>query len=493
MEFERALFRIHQKALLTEPLRRFRFHLERVLPALIGIQVLVLTCLHTCYVGQSNCLPEVLRHAGLWNESTDEPYLPEDALLHVSLSNGDGITGVTLMERPQIGAVIKDGFKVQENRTLRRSGKHFPTNSASVFGSYRFALDRELVQMRKAVFEKHHFEIHNISVTSNCLVPFGPLADAFHLFDAWDGLVINELAYSLRSRGYLERLDGAESVVEVWAWSADQVESPLQASFLGCLFRKIMILLSAVMSFCLISAITGLFIRIAVHGSAVLMFPLALGAQYMGLNHSRISLNVLARSFPWIGIHVDVLRTGQRAVWPLFRSHMLFLLVQSFAYLSCNLAWRFLLYRKSSPEGFEENIFSLCSLVELFNLIFVRSVHSAGFYPKVVTASIVYLHFYIFCSLYPFHNLAFAACCSLCAYAMVYCLNHFEEPAIRQDPFSSSTPTNAHPRALFMPMLSPSWTMEAAPLWTMFYPAEPPSAFPEDAMRHIQSEEYNMP
>jgi len=38
----------------------------------------------------------------------------------------------------------------------------------------------------------------------------------------------------------------------------------------------------------------------------------------------------------------------------------------------------------------------------------------------------VYLHFYIFCSLYPFHNLAFLACCSLCCYAMVYCLNHFE-------------------------------------------------------------------
>ena len=59
------------------------------------------------------------------------------------------------------------------------------------------------------------------------------------------------------------------------------------------------------------------------------------------------------------------------------------------AYLSCNLAWRFLVYRKSSPEGFEENIFSLCSLVELFNLIFVRSVQSASLYPKVVTASLV--------------------------------------------------------------------------------------------------------
>lgn len=32
MEFERALFRIHQKALLAEPFRRFRQKLEEVLP-----------------------------------------------------------------------------------------------------------------------------------------------------------------------------------------------------------------------------------------------------------------------------------------------------------------------------------------------------------------------------------------------------------------------------------------------------------------------------
>ena len=61
-----------------------------------------------------------------------------------------------------------------------------------------------------------------------------------------------------------------------------------------------------------------------------LMFPLALTAQYFGMSSSRMSMNVLARSFPWIGIHVDVLRTGQRRLWPLFRSHMLFLLIQSF-------------------------------------------------------------------------------------------------------------------------------------------------------------------
>ena len=70
-----------------------------------------------------------------------------------------------------------------------------------------------------------------------------------------------------------------------------------------------------------------------------LMFPLALTAQYFGMSNSRMSLNVLARSFPWIGIHVDVLRTGGRRMWPLFRSHMLFLLIQSFVpgrFQSCN-------------------------------------------------------------------------------------------------------------------------------------------------------------
>ena len=487
MEFERALFRIHQKTLLAEPLRKLRIQSERILPAIVTVQLLLLAVLHISYVGRASCLPDSFQRAGLWNESTSRPHLPEDAMLYLTVTGGDGITGLTLVEARS------------ERRTApaNRTGTHAARleDSSDVFGRYRFALDREIVQMRKTVFEKHNFEVHNVSLTQDCLTPFRPLADALHFFNAWDGLIINELAYSLRSRGYLERMDGDE-VVEAWDWTQEQVESPNPEqgrSLLTSFVRKLLILLSATLSFALISAVTGLFIRIAVHGSAVLMFPLALVAQSLGLSPSRMSVNILSRSFPWIGVHVDVLRRGGRPVWPLLRSHMAFLLVQSFAYLSCNLAWRFLLYRKSSPEGFEENIFSLCSLLELFNLIFVRSPPSAALYPKVASACLIYLHFYIFCSLYPFHSLAFLICAGACAYVMVYCLNHYEEPALRADPFSNATPTVAHPRALYLPLLSPSWTLEAAPLWTMFYPPQHASAFPEEAMRHIQSEEYNMP
>eukprot|EP00415_Alexandrium_ostenfeldii_P000548 UN0548 len=223
------------------------------------------------------------------------------------------------------------------------------------------------------------------------------------------------------------------------------------------------------------------------------MFPIALIAQTIGVDSGRMSMGVLTRSFPWIGVHVEVLRRGNRPLWPLFRSHLLFLFVQTSAYLSCNLAWRFVLYRKSAPEGFEERIFSFCSVLELYNLIFVRSVGSSTVFPKLTMACMVWLHFYMFCSLYPFHSLALLVCMASCTYVMVYCLNHFEEPALHADGFSHTTPTAVHPRALYMPQLSPSWALEAAPLWTMFYPPEPPSEYSEAAMRHISNEEYLMP
>merc|ERR1711972_319947 len=123
-----------------------------------------------------------------------------------------------------------------------------------------------------------------------------------------------------------------------------------------------------------------------------------------------LPVNVLMRTFPWIGVYVHTLRQAGRPLTPLFRSHLVFLLFQCFAYLSCNLAWRFILYRKSSPEGFEERVFSFCSTLELFNLIFVRSTSTVAVFPKLAFAAMVYLHFYIFCSLYPFHTLAFTTC-----------------------------------------------------------------------------------
>lgn len=351
--------------------------------------------------------------------------------------------------------------------------------------------------MRPKVLRSHNFTVYNLSVSERCLAPSRTLGDAFRLFDGFDDIVINELAYSLRTDGFLERMEpGSSNGIESWAWSAAQVEASLPRkgrTIFGAIGRKASILLKSFITVFLISSLTGFFIRVAVNGSAVLMFPMAIISQAAGTSSGRLTPQVLIRSFPWIGVHVDILRRAGRPLWPLFKSHLIFLFLQSFAYLSCNLAWRFILYRQSSPEGFEERVFSFCSVLELYNLIFVRSLSSAAIFPKLAMGCMVWLHFYIFSSLYPFFSLALATCIAICAYIMVYCMNHFEEPALHGDPFNHSTPTAAHPRALYLPQLSPSWTLESAPLWTMFYPPEPPSAYTEEAMRHISNEEYLVP
>lgn len=503
MEFERALFRIHQRTLQSEALRQARVVAERWLPWVVAVLSASLAFLHADYVGQSRCLPAALQHAGLWNATSDRPSLPEDALLSLMVTEGEDLieTGLRLrMEGPAPSEPATDSGRGAAEKAEGGGAGATATaavapDASAVLASYRFAFDREIILMRPAVFESHHFEVRNVSVSLRCMVPSWSLSEAFRLLDAFDGIVINEIAYTFRSRGYLERVEGGVEM-ESWAWSAEQVESASPQggrSLLAAATRKARLLAKSVIAFVLISSISGFFIRVAVNGSAVLMFPIAMAAQAMGSASGRMSMSVLTRSFPWIGVHAEVLRRAGRPLRPLFRSHVVFLFFQSFAYLSCNLAWRFILYRKSSPEGFEERVFSFCSILELFNLIFVRSVHSAAVFPKLAFALMVYLHFYIFSSLYPFHTLALTCCVTSCVYVMVYCLNHFEEPALRADPFQHTTPTAAHPRALYMPQLSPSWTLEAAPLWTMFYPPDPPGSYPEEAMRHISAEEYLMP
>mmetsp|Transcript_57182 Transcript_57182/g.165697 ORF Transcript_57182/g.165697 Transcript_57182/m.165697 type:complete len:557 (-) Transcript_57182:46-1716(-) len=517
MEFERALFRIHQHALHADRLRPIRISAETWLPRMWVVLVICLATLHSNYVGQAHCLPAALKHAGLWNTSSDQPSLPEDVLLSLVVTAGDELldTGISLHQDVTPGTRTKmsnikaaPGFSVASANASAFLSRNKGDSSASrralraaimpdpsaVLVSYKFALDREVIALRKSVFEAHNFEIRNVSVSESCLMPWRTFGELMTFFGALDTLIINELAYTFRSRGFLERVHG-DVELESWAWSAEQVEaaSPEEGRSLPpALVRKMRLLLRAVITYIMISAMSGFFIRVAVNGAAVMMFPMALCLQAEG-GGSRISVGVLIRSFPWIGIHVEVLRRAGRSAWPLFKSHLAFLFFQSFAYMSCNLALRFMLYRKSSPEDFEEKMFSLCSLLELFNLIFVRTVNSATVFPKLVSAIMVYLQFYLFASLYPFHVLALMTATCACLYVMVYCLNNFEEPALRSDPFALTTPTTAHPRALYMPQLSPSWALESPPLWTMFYLPDPPSEYPPEAMHNISNEEYLMP
>merc|ERR1719326_1691281 len=109
--------------------------------------------------------------------------------------------------------------------------------------------------LRPPLLTKHNFKVHNVTVSDHCLAPSRVIRDALRLFDAFDGIVINELAYTLRSRGYLERMEG-ETKVESWAWSAEQVESAaphLGRGLIMSLVRKVLVLFKSCVTFLLIS------------------------------------------------------------------------------------------------------------------------------------------------------------------------------------------------------------------------------------------------
>lgn len=503
MEFERSIFRIHQRTLACEPLRRLRVRGEQVLPWITGFLVLWLYTLHVNYVGQHPCLAPALRRAGLWNSSSGVTKVPVDLTLKIVLTDGVSFSdeGFSLQQEPGAGRGAHEGGiaggrveVVNENVTMDLPADA-PFDVDTAVASYMFAFDREILAMRETLLDIHNFPVRNVTIPLECVASSSIMRTALRVFDWWDNIIINEIAYTFRSRGHVQRQNpGTGSPMESWGWTQEQVEetSPeVPRNLVVALLRKLVLVFNASFSFMLVSAITGLFIRLAVNGSAALMFPMAMIMHRFGTSH--VDGAILVRSFPWIGVYVEVLRRANKPLFPLFLAHLAFLGIMSFAYLACNLAWRVIIYQKSMPQDFEEQLFSLCSALELFNLIFVRSMKSASLFPRLACAAVVYTHYYIFASLYPFHSLALVTTASFLFYVMFFCLNNYEEPSLLADPFSPTTPTYAHPRALYMPQLSPSWTVESAPLWTMFYPPDPPQEYNTEAMRSITAEEHGVP
>ncbi|CAK0845408.1 unnamed protein product, partial [Prorocentrum cordatum] len=442
------------------------------------------------YVGHARCLPEALRHAGLWNATSGAAELAEDALLGLFLVDGDAVLGLRMRSGPPPGVENATAAAGTAAQAGARGGVWVDADSTVSW--YKFAFDREVILLRPKVFETHSFSMYNVTVSERCLVPSPLLGEAFRLFGGYDTIVINELAYTFRSRGYLKRADplgGGD--IESWAWSEEQVEDdggPAESrSVAAALARKLALVGKASLAFLL---------RVRHHR---LLHPhrrQRLRGHHVPGGHGRPRAG--NRSWPRAARGADAqlpvdrgARGGAAAGWA---PHVAAVpgaprlpapAVVRLPVLQLGWgAWKFILYRKSSPDGFEERVFSFCCALELFNLIFVRTASSARVFPRLAWACMVYFHFYM-PRLYPFHWMALATCATTMTYVMVYCVNNFEEPALRGDPFDHSTPTAVHPRALYVPQLSPSWALEAAPLWTMFYPPEPPSSFPPEAMRYI--------
>eukprot|EP00927_Polykrikos_kofoidii_P003751 TRINITY_DN11513_c0_g4_i1.p1 TRINITY_DN11513_c0_g4~~TRINITY_DN11513_c0_g4_i1.p1 ORF type:complete len:476 (+),score=37.91 TRINITY_DN11513_c0_g4_i1:144-1571(+) len=473
MEFERSLFRVYQHMLLCRPLQTASYRAERLFPWLFCVVAGAFVWMHGTYTGRACCLDPLLRHTVLWNATGQNWDVSDDTSLSIQ--------------------VVED---------------------EAVLAFYRFVVDPEILMLRPGLSQTHGFEAINVSLPLSCLAPSEPLRIALrHLDGALNAVVATELAYTLHGRGILasvapppsapDRVREEARVIDdedvrsrgirrVLAWSADRVTP---SGFLATLSYKIFVLARSVIACFLLSSGTGLFLRTAVSCSAALIFVISTTRDTL-TNAPRFLRRTrawsLVRSFPWVGLHSEVLSHNGRSPQPLYKARVSFLVLQAFIYISCTVSWHILLFRPTTPEDFTEGVFNIYFLVEFFNLIFVRTPQAVVFFPKLVTGCVIMLHFYTYYELCPFYGLALSVCSVAVAWAMVFSINHFEAPARHADPFSLMTPTAAHPRSAYLLQLSSTWALEGAPLWTMFFPPSFPESLPAAATRHLADEELGM-
>eukprot|EP00971_Amphidinium_carterae_P232353 4610606-Amphidinium_carterae.1 len=348
MEIERALFRIHKRTLLSAPVKSVRVQAERWLPWVLLCLSILLFNLHRQYIGKAECLPATLKSLGYWNATSSRVELPLDVLLKVYVvdepdalhSSAEDLVDVQWsMKLPAASSATggadqpssaggesnathaglahgEGGFSVQQESSSNISSAphlkehEYYLDAKKVLLMYKFAEDREILTMSQSLFESHNFKVVNAIVSDRCLAPSWVMRDMLFFFDAMDCILLNELAYSLRSRGYMDRFDG-EQKIESWAWSQEQVEATLPnpgRTIMTSVARRAGILFESALTFMLISSMTGLFIRVAVNGSAVLMFPMAIFSEYcrrngVSIGMEPLSILTLMRSFPWISVH----------------------------------------------------------------------------------------------------------------------------------------------------------------------------------------------
>merc|ERR1711924_207364 len=204
-----------------------------------------LVVLHRQFVGHAHCLAgQMQREPELWNHTRNAPQVADDVVLFISIvemaSFGESLRGGVLEQPRALGSsqgnkpsgtagnitVHGPGFSVaSSNRTALDPASGRPASSpdrhgpaGEVLATYRFALGRGLLFMRPSIRDGHKFKVYNITLPEPCLAPSRMIRDVLRLFDAFDTVVINELAYTLVSRGFLERTEGSDGI-DSWSWT----------------------------------------------------------------------------------------------------------------------------------------------------------------------------------------------------------------------------------------------------------------------------------
>eukprot|EP00357_Protocruzia_adherens_P002865 CAMPEP_0114984214 /NCGR_PEP_ID=MMETSP0216-20121206/7148_1 /TAXON_ID=223996 /ORGANISM="Protocruzia adherens, Strain Boccale" /LENGTH=538 /DNA_ID=CAMNT_0002346317 /DNA_START=40 /DNA_END=1656 /DNA_ORIENTATION=- len=493
MEFERGLFRIHERVLKMRCLKSF---LRTVLTGMIVIIVFLATCLfylHGTFSQESSCLRESIRE-----------WVLDDRIGSVNKNftigfdkNAHQFDSLPLEEAERRVDLTDSLSKEDVYRIALVPGKAsvgIDLEKVHKYVDMKFALDKYSLLLDEEVREKYEFQTHDVAVSIDCFSP-SPFVQFFFFWQInLETIMINQIIDTFQFyNGTVHNIE----TNEYWSWKnttyssyypelKESDDSSTVAKIFDWLLVRIGRLLRAFVSLFFISGMTALLIRIAISCSAVMIYLCASwGIARQDANRARLIRWLLARSFPWLGFQTEMLRRGERSNKRLFCSYLSLLFIFYFLFGCLYFLWDYLVFGKSIPEGLSDSLYSTIGWIEFYILAFVRARTTIRFFARYCSIVIALFMIYVFSTFYGFY---YAAMYLLEATIVLFCaffLYFYEIPALEGNPFSIYTPSIGNPRTGYMPVFSPTWHHGLPDIWSVFYPVQSQEHFSDSELGYI--------
>jgi hypothetical protein len=287
---------------------------------------------------------------------------------------------------------------------------------------YLITFDWAVTMLDSELKEKHNFELITLDIPGyNC---FGkPLSESLLPFGGLDHAVLNNVIYSLKKNGFMYSKYG-----DLYYWNMNDV-FPYH-SVADWIPYKINILFLSFLAFFLLSTTTALLVRVLISSGVIIVFPLFWCFRLCGME--QINLRIIALSYPWIGLPLQIIQFRNQSVYPFVIAHGVKVVIYYLLYVAAQTVYLRWLYNGTSFIQGQLWLYAVMMIWEYFSMIYVRAVGSIQLFPRMSLGLFLIFHFYYYSFPSGFHLLALLVMFLFLVYIMTYCIRVYEVKAFRQ-------------------------------------------------------------
>ncbi|CAD8061750.1 unnamed protein product [Paramecium primaurelia] len=257
---------------------------------------------------------------------------------------------------------------------------------------------------------------------------------------------------------------------ETWSWDIQQFDRNNVVTYDERIYTTLITLIKCVLGIFLQSILASIYMKMSIICAPIFIIYMVSCMSFC--QNEDIQAQAIVVAFPWVGQYLNILNRNHKLKQELLKAfiQMLILFYLIYFFQFSGYSGSIQLFTKSYPRGLSENFFSSFLLNEFACIIFLRTRSSLYFIPKYIALTYILFLYYFETTIYGYYNLAFQICiCSQFTILSSFLL-YFEIAALEWSTISPYTPSFDRPRVFYTPLFNINWMNDIPTLWTMFYP-----------------------